>query len=353
MESNYEDSLFEINSVEDPQTEQDTFSTPYDPETDDSIFGDEDPTEEREEETPKEPEEQPADEGKDFLSRLLRERGIDKTSIQFQNENGEIELYDFDDLTDEEKYAILSEPQELPITDDEIETLNYLRQNNLNLQQFAQYQRDQAVKEYLAQNSETKYTVDDLSDDDLYKFDLADRFPDLTDEEIEDELDAAKTNEAIFKRKVTALRNEYKQLEEEKLQADAAAQQQQAEQEFNQYASNMVNVARSLDELHGLELEDQDKEAVLSFLLDKDVNGQSGFFKLFDDPEACFKMAWYALYGDQAFESINNYYKGVIEKSRRASQPAPKRVVRKSNPVKSATKQREGIEDFGMDKYFK
>lgn len=346
---NYEDDLFDLSTDEAAEVEQD-LGVSYDPETDDSMFGDEDPTETSQHDA--EEENTPAERNevkKDFITKLLRDRGIDKTSVQFANEKGEIELYDFDDLEDDEKYAILSEPQQLPISDEEINTINFLRQNNINLQEFAKYQRDQAIKEYLEQNSQPDYTVDQLSDDDLFKFDLLDRFPDLTDEEVEDELEAAKANEPIFNRKVQALRNEYKQLEDEKLQADAARQQQQSEQEFQQYAQDMVNVARSITDLHGLELEDQDKEQVLSFLLDKDVNGQSGFFKLFNDPQACFRMAWYALYGDQAFESVNNYYKSVIEQSRRAAQPAPKRAVRRA-PKPTNNKSADALD---MDKYFK
>lgn len=346
MESNYEDSLFDFSSDQAAGVEQD-LGTSYDPETDDSIFGDQDPTEAHQDAGEDQPAERTSAK-RDFLTQLLRDKGIDKTSVQFANDKGEIELYDFDDLSDEEKYAILAEPQQLPISDDEINTINFLRQNNINLQEFAQYQRDQAIQEYLAQNSQIDYTVDQLSDDDLFKFDLMDRFPDLTDEEVDEELEAAKMNEATFNRKVQALRTEYQQLEDEKLQADQASHQQQQEQEFQQYAYDMVNVARSINDLHGLELEDQDKEQVLSFLLDKDVNGQSGFFKLFSNPEACFRMAWYALYGDQAFESVNNYYRNVIEQSRRAAQPAPKRAVRRAS--KPSTKSADGLD---MDKYFK
>lgn len=304
---------------------------------------------EQTEETPKEsvePEEQ-EEVKNDALSRILRERGIDRHNIQFQNENGDIELYDFDDLTEDEKYFILSEKEDSPLTDEEIETLNFLRSNRFNLQQFAQYTKDEAIREYLEQNgAQRSYSIDQISDDDLYRFDLKDRYPSMTDEEIEDELDAAKVNENLFERKIEALRTEYKELEERKLQEDADNERQQMEAQFQDYANNMVSVANDIHELHGLELETQDKEEILSFLLDKDANGQTEFIKLFDNPEACFKLAWYALHGDAAFTAVNNYYQQIIEKTRRQNKPTQRRIVHK-------TEQKPKSIDPGLDKYFK
>jgi hypothetical protein len=144
-------------------------------------------------------------------------------------------------------------------------------------------------------------------------------------------LEYAKQNQALFEKKMTALRNEYKQLEDEQI----AQQKQQAseakEQEFNMLAQSLVHVANSTNELHDLILEDEDKEAVLSFLLDRDANGQSQFYKLFEDPQKLFELAWYAKFGKQAFADVNDYYKKVIEKTRRGDAPQTKVVKRSAD----------------------
>lgn len=269
----------------------------------------------------------------DYLSKMLRERGVDRERVRIENEEGEIEEWRFDDLDDETKFGILNS-NEPSLSDDEITAINYLRQNRMNLQDFVEYHRNQAVKEYLEQNQSVAYTVDQVSDDDLYRFELKDQMPDLTEEEIEDQLARAKENESFFQKKIAALRKEYKELEDNQLRAEEERVAAEKEDQFNQLASALVSVARNTEEMDGMLLEDEDREDVLSFLLDRDANGQSEFYKLFSNPEALFKMAWYMKYGDQAHASLTQYYNQEIAKARRAAkpqEPARQRSVRRAS----------------------
>lgn len=269
----------------------------------------------------------------DYLSKMLRERGVDRERVRIENEEGEIEEWRFDDLDDETKFGILNS-NDNSLSDDEITAINYLRQNRMNLQDLVEYHRNQAIKEYLEQNQSVAYTVDQVSDDDLYRFELQDQMPDLTEEEIEDQLARAKENESFFQKKIAALRKEYKELEDNQLRAEEERVAAEKEDQFNQLASSLVSVARSTEEMNGMLLEDEDREDVLSFLLDRDANGQSEFYKLFSNPEALFKMAWYMKYGDQAHASLTQYYNQEIAKARRAAkpqEPARQRSVRRAS----------------------
>ena len=134
---------------------------------------------------------QHAETPEDYLTQLLKSRGVDRERVRIENEEGEIEEWKFDDLDDETKFGILSQNDSM-LSDDEINTVNFLRQNRMNLPDLIEYQRQQAIKEYLEQNSTPQYTVDQVSDDDLFRFELQDQMPDLTDEEIEDQLNRAK-----------------------------------------------------------------------------------------------------------------------------------------------------------------
>lgn len=253
----------------------------------------------------------------DYLTTYLRNRGIDRSKIRFNNEYGELEEVNFDSLSDEDKLSILESTEQIPITDEEINTLNYLRNNRINLREFAEYTKNQAIKEYLEQNRDINYKVDDISDDVLFMSDLKDRYPDLTEEELLDELEQAKVNESLYTKKIQSLRKEYRELEANKQEEDRKIAARQAEDNYRQLAQSFVNVAHNINELHGMVVEDDDKREILSFLLDRDVNGHSQFYKLFEDPESLFKMAWYMKYGDQAFETMQNYYKNVIAQNRR------------------------------------
>lgn len=254
----------------------------------------------------------------DYLTQLLKSRGVDRERVRIENEDGEIEEWKFDDLDDETKFGILSQSNDM-LSDDEITAVNFLRQNRMNLQDFVEYQRQQAIKEYLEQNSTPQYTVDQVSDDDLFRFELQDQMPDLTDEEIEDQLNRAKENETFFQKKVAALRKEYKELEDKQIKANEEQAAAEKEEQFNQLAQSLVSVARDTEEMNGMLLDDQDKEDVLSFLLDRDANGQSEFYKLFSDPKALFKMAWTMLKGDQAHETYTQYFTNEIAKARRGT----------------------------------
>ena len=254
----------------------------------------------------------------DYLTQLLKSRGVDRERVRIENEDGEIEEWKFDDLDDETKFGILSQNDSM-LSDDEINTVNFLRQNRMSLPDLIEYQRQQAIKEYLEQNSTPQYTVDQVSDDDLFRFELQDQMPDLTDEEIEDQLNRAKENESFFQKKVAALRKEYKELEDNQIRANEEQAAAEKEEQFNQLAQSLVSVARDTEEMNGMLLDDQDKEDVLSFLLDRDANGQSEFYKLFSDPKALFKMAWTMLKGDQAHETYTQYFTNEIAKARRGT----------------------------------
>ena len=191
---------------------------------------------------------QHAETPEDYLTQLLKSRGVDRERVRIENEEGEIEEWRFDELDDETKFGILNQSNDM-LSDDEITAVNFLRQNRMNLQDFVEHQRQQAIKEYLEQNSTPQYTVDQVSDDDLFRFELQDQMPDLTDEEIEDQLNRAKENETFFQKKVAALRKEYKELEDNQIKANEEQAAAEKEEQFNQLAQSLVSVARDTEEM--------------------------------------------------------------------------------------------------------
>lgn len=289
-------------------------------------------------------EENPKD---DYLTKFLKSRNIDREKIRFQNEDGTIEEVRFDDLEDNEKLAILSEKEELPITDQEIEDINYLRDHDINLADFAKLQREQAIKEYLEQNSTPQYEVDGMTDDQLFVYDLLNRYgEELTDEEIDTELARAKENEDLFTKKMNFLRNQYKEQETASKQETEAKERQQYEVEKQELINALTSAAINTTELQGVELEDADRNEVLDFLLREDTQGRTEFSKLLSDPDAIFKMAWYMKYGESTFNTTVDYFKNELAKARRAEPKQTTRtIIRKSSKPKA--------DPYGLDSVFK
>ena len=51
-------------------------------------------------------------------------------------------------------------------------------------------------------------------------YDMQARMPDMTDEELMEALETAKQNETLYQKQVNGIRNEYKQLESNKIQQE-------------------------------------------------------------------------------------------------------------------------------------
>lgn len=286
-------------------------------------------------------------ESSELISNLLAQRGItDASKIQIEDEDGNIQELDFNSLPIEEQLEILQ--QETPELDDsEIEVINYLRENGVGIQELIEYHRNQAIQEFL-QSQQESYTIDNLSDEELYRLDIAARYEDLSEEELEIELQKELNNPDLFKKKVDKLREVYKQ-EEIAEQSELAKQiELEEEQNYQTLVDSMVEIAQGTNELFDLELEDEDKEEVLQFLLSKDMNGQSEFFKLLNDPNALFQLAWFATKGQEAFSTIHDYYKKEIDSARKAKGPG---LTSQRPVVKKETKPKD--DPYGLKDIFK
>ena len=294
-----------------------------------------------------------APDSSDVIAQLLRDKGImDSSKIKFADENDEIQEKDWDSLTPEEQYNILSTPNEssnVDLNDDEINLINTLRENNFTSEQLAQAIGEQAVRAYIQQqgNPEPTYEVDSISDDDLYVIDLAARVPDITDEELIKSLEDAKQNPDLFQKQMSGIRQEYKDLEQQNLDEQRAIAEQQAQERYQQFSDAIVDSINGLTDIGGLEIElnNDDKQELADFILGQDQAGINYLNKALNDPDTLTRMAWFALKGQETLDSIVEYFTKEITKVRnsayqeglKANQKKPSVVVSKKNQAKQFT----------------
>lgn len=263
------------------------------------------------------------------LDDFLRERGIVDSKVKILDENDQELEVNFYDLSREEQLEILSltEPTvENDLDDSEIDLLNHLRSNNLSVEDFlAQYR--EAILAEAQIPSEPSYDIDAYDDHELFLLDLKNKY-DLTDEELQSELEKELTNEELFTKKVTKLRAEYKQLEDQYKANQQAEFEAQRNEQYNQFANTMVDVATNVSDYHGVFLEDNEKSETLSYLLDLDDAGTSQFYKDLNDPQKLYEAAWYLRYGAEAFRALENAYEAEIAKLKKEDKPRV--VVRNS-----------------------
>lgn len=269
--------------------------------------------------------ESPSNTEDDFISQLLKSRGIeDSTKIQFENEEGNIEEIDWNSLSTEDKLNILETSSIQPETgldDSEIQLINAIRSSQLSPQEYIQYIQKQAVDNYNQNSNQSIYKVDDYTDDEIFVMDLISKSEDITEEEAIEALERAKSNETLYKKQINAMRNEYKKIEDEQLANQKAEQEQLQQEQFNQFASSIENSIINFTEFQGydLNMEEEDMQNLYEFITGKDNAGNSWFGKALNDPDTVVQMAWFVLNGEKMIQDITEYYNKEITNVRKAS----------------------------------
>lgn len=301
--------------------------TPIDINNEDDIFG--------------KPIEEPKD---DLISDLLEARGISGAKLKMLNDKEEEIEVDFFELPREEQIEILNageeapEPSEDPLKDlakNEKEFFEYLRKEDISLDDYLTKYKENAISE-AGIVAEKSYDIDAYSDEDLFLLDLKNRYEDLTDEQLTKELERALEDEEIFKKKIDKTREEYKGLEEKYKEDEITKQDQEKGEQYGKFVDTMVDVAVKSPEFYGIELEDDEKNEVLSYLLELDEGGTSNFSRELNDPKKLYEAAWFLKYGKEAFDAIRNAYELEIKELKKDAPPKKDdkdKVVIKKKPV--------------------
>lgn len=259
---------------------------------------------------------EPVTEQPGIIESLLKAKGITDSKIIIVDEDNQEQEVSFYDLPEKEQLEILTSQEEVQdndLDDSEIDLINYLRENNLSIEDYLQQYKDSIIAE-LQQDTTTSYDIDNYDDQELFILDLKNRYDDLTDEELQAELEKELQNETMFTRKVSKLRAEYKQLEDQYKASQQAKFESEREEQYNQYANAMVGVASEVSDFHGIYLEDDEKTETLSYLLDLDETGASKFSKDLNDPNKLYEAAWYLRYGKEAFQALESAYEAEISR---------------------------------------
>lgn len=281
------------------------------------------------------------DSSKDYISMLLESRGIDRNKVQILDEEGNSTEVSFDSLSEQDKFDILNYQDDSVLPEDhEIQMINFLRQNNMTLQDFAEWQRQEAIQEYLSQQ-QTVSDTDSYSDEEIVAYDYIKRFGEsMSDEEIDAEIERLKADPEAFAKRVSLLRNAFKAEEEAQAklyQDEAAAKQAENEQMFvNTYHQAMAGI----DSIQNTELDDNDRDELLRFVLEKDQANRTGLSKAMDNPENVLKMAWYLLHGEERVDAMIDYFQKEISKR---SKPGPRVVTKQGGGRKPAPREDEFV----------
>ena len=261
----------------------------------------------------------------DFLTSLLKSRGIeDKSKIKFATEEGDVEEVDWDSLSNEDKLNILSSSENTPengLDESEIQLINAIRNSGMSPSEYLQFIGNGEVERYIQNSQEPQYEIDEYSDDELFLMDFMSRMGEVTEDEATEALERAKANEGLFKKQIEAIRNEYKQAEQENQMQAQLEQEQIAQQQYDQFSDQIVDEINNLTEIQGFELnmENDDMQELYDFITGYDAAGNNYLAKALSDPHILVKTAWLALNGDQMINDITSYFQKEIASVRKES----------------------------------
>ena len=333
MESNFDDTMFEVDEF------------------------DETPTQEKQEPDPK-PEKEgnqettPPSEGDqedDLTTEVLKLRGISNPNkIKFEDESGAITERSWDSLTKEEQINILADQREHQETnndlaEDEIDLINAIRNSGMSVQDYMQ-----TITPQINQPQDTNQ-FDAMSDEDLYAFDILNKVgnDNITDEELDAALEAAKANETLFKKTVDGLRQQYNRLQEEQKQNIANQQQAAAQQRYQAFANVVNNQIDNFNSFAGqpIQLSNQDKDNLSEFMLALDEDGSSALGKALQDPRLLTKAAFWLLNEQELIAELQKqqqdaYTRGynagkgdILNKSKFVFKPAKQTTSKKDESI--------------------
>lgn len=330
MESNFDDTMFEVDEF------------------------DETPTPEKQEPDPK-PEKEgnqettPPSEGDqedDLTTEVLKLRGISNPDkIKFEDESGAVTERSWDSLTKEEQINILADQREdqgtnNDLAEDEIELINAIRNSGMSVQDYIQ-----TITPQINQPQDTNQ-FDAMSDEDLYAFDILNKVgnDNITDEELDAALEAAKANETLFKKTVEGLRQQYNRLQEEQKQNIANQQQAAAQQRYQTFANVVNNQIDNFNSFAGqpIQLSNQDKDNLSEFMLALDEDGSSALGKALQDPRLLTKAAFWLLNEQELIAELQKQQQDAYTRGYNAGKGD---ILNKSKFVFKPTKQATSKKD--------
>lgn len=255
----------------------------------------------------------------DFLTDTLAIYGLESDEIEWNGEQVSVR-----ELSPEERREFLTELRDRDraeaagLSAVELELLDFVR-NGGNL-----------AEAFGGQAAPSESAVAALDADGLNRLDIRQQFPDLTDEEVESELEDRKAGK-LYDKKTGALK--------ERLVAAEQAEFQVAEQrEFEAERAQFTTAAAALTDVFGFPINDAIRQHMLQQTATREQNGNSPFLNSLT-PEKVLRLQYLDTFGEQMVQHYEQQLKDQYKKGRTdALQGAPSRPSGRSGSAGSTAR---------------
>lgn len=259
------------------------------------------------------------------IEEFLSQYGIQGGMIDFESaEEGEDspKRAHFNDLTESEKANILislaekgktSVEEQYGLDKEEISLLNLARERG-SVGDLIDELAQRRIQEMQSLNT-TEVDYDEVASDDIYRQFLKESDPDAADEEIEKDLQNAKTGSS-YDKLVDNLRSKFKSGQEVTASKNAEKLANIRHEELEKDRRDIVRAVQGIDQVAGFEVTEEDANPVLSKVLELGSSGDSKFMEeVFGNPENIFKAAYMYYKGEELVNSLEEHYKAEVKKS--------------------------------------
>jgi len=269
---------------------------------------------------PTDPNPEPVENGDDnsLITDLLAARGItDSTKIKFVEDDDTVTERDWKDLSREEQLNILSpvETAEADYSEEELDLINQIRESQQTPSEYLEALRQEATQ---AISQYQSYEIDSIPDDELFILDALDKYGEenVSDEQLEELLNNAKSNTDLYAKTIESLRAQYKQREDEYNYRQQQELEAQQDQEFQNFKESVLTEIESLNTIGGqsIELSPDDMNEIANYILTRDEEGNSEFGKIMNNPKKFVELAFWALKGNDIMNEISSQLKTAYEK---------------------------------------
>ena len=279
------------------------------------------PSEEKEEEEAITPENEDTGDGTEGLSGIeayLSQYNIKGGLIATKDESGNTVQKHFDDLSSQEQEFVLNKlasdhrpsvEENLGLIEEEVNLLNVFRESKKPINEFISELAEKRAEEMINFQSSGETDFNTVGDDAVMIRNLKDQYPEATAEEISAELESQKQSK-FYEGNVKTIREKYIQdqtIEEARIESDRNSQA------LAQLEEDRITIATAVDgikDVAGWEIDNNDKNAVLSGLLEVGEFGDSKFMeRIYSSPQELFKAAWLYDNAEARIDSLEKYWK--------------------------------------------
>lgn len=232
----------------------------------------------------------------------------------------------FSDLNSSEQAEILgslvagsvpSIEEKYNLDEDEVNLLNTLRDSDMSSEEFINSLVDYRMQAVAAQRELSTTDYEKVSDDGIFVKGLRDSHPEITDEEIAEELSRAKELSS-YATTTDAMRQLYATQQAEDNQRRSEENNRIFNQELEAQRHDIVETVEDINDIGGANITSEMKEYLLHDIMELNENKDPILMeKLFGSPEAMFKANWFLNYGESYMAETNNYWKNEVSKARK------------------------------------